>query len=63
MPPPDIHEIDKVLTAHLAECAQQNKQVWHELKSLKRIVWAAAVAGYAVLGAICGVLLKNHLHL
>lgn len=37
--------------------------MWAELRSLKR--WAATAAGgtFSLLVIVCGVLLKNHLHL
>lgn len=63
MSEPTLHGLDKALAEHLSECAQQNKHMWMELRALKRVIWMAAIAGYATLGAVCGVLLKNHLHL
>jgi hypothetical protein len=65
-----LHEVDAAtrklevdLSGHLKECALQNKQIWHELRSLKSAVWLAVSATIATLAVICGTLLKAHLHL
>lgn len=49
--------------AHIASCAVEKKLVWEELRGLKRAVWTAMFTWTGILVAICGVLLKSHLHL
>jgi len=66
MPPenePTLHGLDKALASHIAECTQQNKQMWHELRGLKRAVWTAVGLVTGTLATVCGALLKTHLHL
>jgi hypothetical protein len=58
-----IREVERDLEAHLRECILQNKMVWHELRSLKGIQWAAVTGIIATLAIICGSLLRVHLHL
>lgn len=58
-----VHEIDKSLASHLAQCAEQNVHVGRELRSVKKVLWATFTSAFGLLVVICGVLLKNHLHL
>ena len=51
MVPADLHAVDKALTAHLAECTQQNKHITESLNRLEAQVnglfarfWKLAVA-------------------
>lgn len=58
-----VHEIDKSLAGHLAQCAEQNVHVGRELRSVKKVLWAAFCSSFGLLVIVCGVLLKNHLKL
>jgi len=58
-----VHKLDKALGEHLAECKQQNKQMWIELREVKVVLWAAFTSSFGLLLLVCGVLLKNHLKL
>ncbi len=63
MSDPTLHGIDKALAQHIAECTAQNKQMWHELRSLKRAVWTAVGMVIGTLASITAVLAKAHFHL
>jgi hypothetical protein len=67
--PPDadlrlmVHQLDKSLAGHLAECAQQNKQLWIEIRAFKRILWTCFGAGCAACCSLIAFLAQRALHL
>lgn len=58
-----VHAIDKALGEHLADCRQQNKQIWIEIRGFKRAFWVCVGGGYTLLLSIIGALVKAQFHL
>ena len=56
-----VRSIDKSLGAHLAECAQQNRQLWVEIKAFKKVLWAGISFGVAAPWTIIAWLLTHPL--
>ena len=56
-----LREVERDLNSHLAECALQNKMIWHEIRGLKHAQWAAVGTMIMVLLACVAVLMRAHL--
>ncbi len=48
---PTLHSLDKALAAHVAGCTEESRQMWYELRALKRAVWAGVGMAIGTLGS------------
>lgn len=60
---PTLHGIDKALAAHVAECTEESRHMWSELRGLKRAVWTAVGMVIGGLGSLAFFFAQRALHL